>query len=288
VDFGRVITAMVTPFDQLGQIDWRQMEVLIDFLIDVQKTDGLVVCGTTGESPTLTEEEKLQVFEHAVKYVNGRCKIIAGTGSYDTAHSINLTLKAEKLGVDGILLVSPYYNRPSQEGLYQHFKAIADATSLPVMLYNIPKRTGVTIQAETMIRLSQIPNVFATKEAHGDFNLITEIVANTPDDFLVYSGDDNLILPMLAVGGYGVVSVCSHVIGKEIKQMVEAYLQGNVKEAAALHGELNPTFNGLFICPNPVAVKYALSLKDMPVGGVRLPLVEPTESEKEYIRQLFV
>jgi 4-hydroxy-tetrahydrodipicolinate synthase len=288
MDFGRVITAMVTPFDAEGQIDWRQMEVLIDYLIDVQKTDALVVCGTTGESPTLSDEEKFEVFEHAVKYVKGRCKIIAGTGSYDTADSIVMTLRAEKIGVDGVLLVAPYYNRPSQEGLYQHFKAIADATKLPVMLYNIPKRTGVTIQAETMIRLSQIPNVFATKEAHGDLNLITDIVVNTPEDFLVYSGDDNLVLPLLAVGGYGVVSVCSHVIGKEIKQLIEYFLKGKVKEAAALHGELNLIFNGMFICPNPVAVKYALSLQDMPVGGVRLPLVEPTESEKEYIRQLFL
>ncbi len=287
MDFGRVITAMVTPFDDQGQIDWNQMESLIDNLINEQQSDTLVVCGTTGESPTLTEEEKLQVFERSVQFAAGRCKIIAGTGSYDTAHSIHLTQQAEKLGVDGVLLVAPYYNRPSQEGLYQHFKAIADATNLPVMLYNIPKRTGVTIQAETMIRLSQIPNIVATKEAHGDLNLVTEIVANTPDDFLVYSGDDNLILPLLAVGGYGVVSVCSHVIGKEIKEMINLYVQGNVTEAAALHGKLNPIFNGMFICPNPVAVKYALAYKDFPVGGVRLPLVEPTESEKEFIRQLF-
>jgi 4-hydroxy-tetrahydrodipicolinate synthase len=287
VDFGRVITAMVTPFDTNLQVDYNRMETLINYLIEEQQSDGLVLCGTTGESPTLTEDEKLQVFEKAVSFVKGRCKIIAGTGSNNTAHSIELTQKAEELGVDGILLVAPYYNRPTQEGLYQHFKAVADATKLPVMLYNIPKRTGIHITAETTIRLSQISNIFATKEASGDLDEITKIISRSADDFLVYSGDDQLTLPIMSLGGYGIVSVASHVTGKEIQHMISAYTQGNVKEAAKLHAELHPIFSGLFICPNPVPVKIALGLHGVPVGGVRLPLSEASDEEVKNIAKLF-
>lgn len=287
MDFGRVITAMVTPFDSNLQVDWKQTEKLIDYLIEEQKTESLVICGTTGESPTLSEEEKLQLFEKAVQYANGRCKIIAGTSNNNTESSIKLSQKAEKLGVDALLLVAPYYNRPSQEGLFQHFKSIAESTELPVMLYNVPKRTGVSISSETTIRLSKIPNIIATKEASGDLDEITKIISQTGDDFLVYSGDDQLIVPILAIGGYGIVSVASHVIGKEIQQMISAYTNGNIKEAAELHGKLYPIFSGLFICPNPVPVKYALHLKGVDAGGVRLPLTEATEEQKRIIEQLF-
>ncbi|MEF3304889.1 4-hydroxy-tetrahydrodipicolinate synthase [Paenibacillus sp. GYB003] len=291
MDFGRVITAMVTPFDANLQVDWDGVRRLIDYLIDEQQSDSLVVCGTTGESPTLTEEEKLELFRVAVQHANGRCRIIAGTGSYDTAHTIHLTKQAETIGVDGVLLVAPYYNRPSQDGIYAHFKAAAEATKLPVMLYNIPSRTGITVAASTTLKLAQLPNVVATKEAHSDFDLVSELTANAPSGFNVYSGDDILTLPMLSVGAYGIVSVASHVIGKQMQQMVRAYVGGEVQKAAEWHAKLRPIFNGLFNCPhrvpNPVPVKYALGLHGMPVGGVRLPLVEAAEEEKRFIRALF-
>jgi 4-hydroxy-tetrahydrodipicolinate synthase len=291
VDFGRVITAMVTPFDSELRVDRNQARKLIDYLIEEQKSDSLVICGTTGESPTLTEEEKLDLFSIAVEQAKGRCKIIAGTGSYDTAHTIHLTQEAEKIGVDGVLLVAPYYNRPSQDGLYEHFKAAAQSTRLPVMLYNIPSRTGVTVSAATTLKLAELPNVVASKEAHADFDLISELTAGAPESFRIYSGDDILTLPMMSVGAYGVVSVASHVIGQEIQQMVRAYVSGDVRAAAEWHAKLRPIFHGMFNCPhrvpNPVPIKYALGLHGMPVGGVRLPLVPATEAEGQFIRNLF-
>jgi 4-hydroxy-tetrahydrodipicolinate synthase len=291
VDFGRVITAMVTPFDEALNVDWNQVRKLVDYLIEEQKTDSLVICGTTGESPTLTEEEKLEMFRVAVDQAKGRCRIIAGTGSYNTAHTVHLTKEAEKIGVDGALLVAPYYNRPSQEGLYEHFKTVAQSVQLPVILYNIPSRTGVTVSASTTLKLAELPNVVATKESHSDFDLISELTANAPEGFRVYSGDDILTLPMLSVGAYGIISVASHVIGKEIRALVESYVNGDVKQAAQWHAKLRPIFNGMFNCPhrvpNPVPVKYALGLYGMPVGGVRLPLVPATEEEGKFIRALF-
>ncbi|SDC88078.1 4-hydroxy-tetrahydrodipicolinate synthase [Paenibacillus sp. UNCCL117] len=289
MDFGRLITAMVTPFDEQMSIDWAQFERIFNYLIDEQQSDSLVICGTTGESPTLNEEEKLQLFEAAVRQADGRVKIIAGTGSYDTAHSIHLSKEAEKRGVDALLLVAPYYSRPSQEGLYQHFKAIAEAVNIPVILYNVPGRTGVNIDADTTIRLSQIPNIVATKDC-ADTDQLTQIVSGAASGFLVYSGDDSAALPALAVGAHGIVSVASHVIGKEMKSMINSYLQGNVREAAELHGKLLPVFRGLFFCPHrvpsPAPVKHALKLKGLTAGGVRLPLVDVTEQEGQFIASL--
>lgn len=287
LDFGRVITAMVTPFDDQGALDLDRAAKLIDWLIEEQETDGLVVCGTTGESPTLTDEEKMRLLEFTVRHVRKRCKVIAGTGSYNTAHSIELSQKAQELGADGLLLVAPYYNRPTQEGLYRHFRAIAESVRIPVMLYNVPKRTGVNISAETTIALSQIPNIVATKEASGDLDQAARIISGAKQGFRVYSGDDNQTLPLLAVGGYGVVSVASHVVGKPIQQMIRSFVDGNVQEAARLHRELLPVFSGMFICPNPVPVKYALNLHGVQVGDVRLPLVPATEQEQAQIRALF-
>ncbi|OUM88132.1 4-hydroxy-tetrahydrodipicolinate synthase, partial [Caldibacillus debilis] len=198
--FGRISTAMVTPFDAKGYIDFQKTTYLVEYLIQ-HGSDSLVVAGTTGESPTLTKEEKIALFKHVVKVVNGRVPVIAGTGSNNTKESVELTKKAEEIGVDGILLVVPYYNKPNQEGIYQHFRAIAEATSLPVMLYNIPGRSGVNMLPETVIRLAEIPNVRAVKEAGGDLNQMSEIIANTPDDFALYSGDDSLTLPVLSIGG---------------------------------------------------------------------------------------
>ncbi|MCU6707160.1 4-hydroxy-tetrahydrodipicolinate synthase [Paenibacillus sp. J5C_2022] len=289
MDFGRLITAMVTPFDASGAIDWPTAGKLIDYLIEEQQSDSLVVAGTTGESPTLSEEEKLELFQFVVKHAAGRCKVIAGTGSNNTAHSIHLTKAAEACGVDGILLVAPYYNKPSQEGLYQHFKAVAESTSLPIMLYNVEGRTGVNISVDTTLRLALIENVVATKDCASVDQLI-QIVSAAPSGFKVYSGEDSATLPVLSVGGYGIVSVASHIVGAEMKRLIETYLQGNVQEAARLNGKLFPVFKGLFQCPhpvpNPVAVKYALGLKGLPVGDVRLPLVTVNEAEAEFIRAL--
>lgn len=287
MDFGRIITAMVTPFDANGQINWDRTKALVDYLIEEQKTDALVVSGTTGESPTLTDSEKLQLFEAVVRYADGRCKVIAGTGSNDTAHTVHLTREAEATGVDGLLLVTPYYNRPSQEGLYRHFKTVAEQTKLPVMLYNVPKRTGVSLTAETTLRLAELPNVLATKESSGDLAMIAEIIERAPQGFRVYSGDDDLTLPMLACGASGVVSVASHVVGARMKAMVEAFLSGKVEESARMHRQLLPIFKGLFLFPSPAPVKYALQLHGQDVGGVRLPLVELSEEEKAVIRSLF-
>lgn len=289
MEFGRVITAMVTPFDDQLRIDWEQTGRLIDYLIEEQHNDGLVICGTTGESPTLTDEEKLEMFRFAVERAAGRCKIIAGTGSNNTAHSIHLTEQAEKAGVDGILAVAPYYNKPNQEGLFQHFRAIAQCTKLPVMLYNIPGRCVVNISAETTLRLAQIPNVVATKEC-SSLDQMTAIIAGAPKHFRLYSGEDALTLPVIAIGGYGIVSVASHLIGTTMKAMIQAHLAGDVEQAAKLHQQCFPVFKGLFECPNPVpnpvAVKFALELRGIKVGGVRLPLVGASETEANFIREL--
>lgn len=289
MSFGRLITAMVTPFDEQLSIDWDMTARLIDYLIEDQKSDSLVISGTTGESPTLTDEEKVELFRFSVKHAAGRCKIIAGTGSNETAHSVKLTKLADEVGVDGILLVAPYYNKPSQEGIYQHFRTIAEATTLPIILYNVPSRTVVSISAETTLRLAQIPNVVATKEC-ASMDQMTEIISSAPEGFVLYSGDDVLTLPTLSVGGYGIISVASHIIGAQMKDLISTYLEGRVKEAIALNAKCYPIFNGLFNCPhpvpNPVAVKYALTLRGLPVGGVRLPLVNVNDAEAQFLQNL--
>lgn len=290
MDFGRLITAMVTPFDEELRIDWDRTAQLIDYLIEDQQSDSLVIAGTTGESPTLSDEEKLELFRFSVKQAAGRAKIIAGTGSYNTAHTIELSKEAEKAGVDGLLLVAPYYNRPSQSGLLAHFRAVAESVPLPIMIYNIPSRTGTNIEAETMLELAQIPNITSVKESSGDLDQMSDILAQAPEGFRLYSGDDSLTLPVISIGGYGIVSVSSHIIGKEMKQMIQAHVEGRTEEAAKLHLRLLPIFKGMFNCPhkvpNPVPVKYALSLKGQPCGGVRLPLVSVTEDEAAFIDHL--
>ncbi|MFS0856826.1 MULTISPECIES: 4-hydroxy-tetrahydrodipicolinate synthase [Paenibacillus] len=290
MDFGRLITAMVTPFNEQGEIHWEETARLIDYLIDDQKSETLVISGTTGESPTLSDKEKVELFEFAVKHAAGRCKIIAGTGSNNTAHSIHLTQDAERAGVDGVLLVVPYYNKPSQEGMFRHFEAIANATKLPIMLYNVPGRTAASLSAATTLRLAQIPNIVATKECVS-LEQVTQIAAGAPGHFRVYSGDDASGLPAIAVGAYGIVSVASHVVGAEMKQMIDSYFGGAPVQAAQIHQKLFPVFKGLFECPqplpNPVAVKYALTLRGLNVGTVRLPLIAATEDEQGFIRTLF-
>jgi len=289
MEFGRLITAMVTPFDADGNIDWATAEQLIEHLIVDQQNDSIVIAGTTGESPTVTEEEKVQLFAFAVKKAAGRVRIIAGTGSNDTRSSISLSQRAQQCGVDGLLLVVPYYNKPSQEGLYLHFKAIAESTSLPVILYNVEGRTGTNLSVDTTLRLAQTSNVVATKDC-ANLDQIAAIISGAPEGFKVYSGDDSAALPAIAVGAYGIISVAAHIVGKEIKKMIQSYLTGEVATAASLHRELLPFFKGMFACPhpmsNPVPVKYALELIGIPVGSVRLPLAPITDSEAEFVRNM--
>lgn len=283
--FGKISTAMVTPFDAKGNIDFQKTSHLVEYLLK-NGSDSLVISGTTGESPTLTFEEKAALFKHVVNVVDKRVPVIAGTGNYNTRDSIELTKKSEDIGVDAILLVAPYYNKPNQEGLYQHFKAIAESTSLPVMIYNIPGRSSVNIEPETIIRLSEVPNIKAVKEASGNLVQMTQIIANTPDDFVLYCGDDSLALPTLSIGGVGVVSVAAHIIGNEMQQMIQAFFSGNVTEAAKWHQKLLPIMKGLFAAPSPAPVKTALQLKGLNVGSVRLPLVPLTEKERNELAEL--
>lgn len=285
MNFGQILTAMVTPFDQDGEIDFDATRNLVNYLIS-NGTDGLVVSGTTGESPTLTTEEKGELFKFVVGVVNGRVPVIAGTGSNNTRASIQLTRLAEKAGVDGIMLVVPYYNKPSQEGLYQHFKAIAESTKLPIILYNIPGRSVINMSVETTVRLSQIPNIVALKEASGNLDAMAEIINQTSKDFLLFTGDDGLTLPVLSIGGAGVISVASHVIGNEMQTMIRHFNNGNNKEAAQIHRNLLPIMKALFAAPNPTPVKAALNLKGIPVGGVRLPLVPLNDEEMNTLQQV--
>lgn len=284
MNFGQIATAMVTPFDAHGEIDFEATRNLIDYLI-ANGSDSLVVSGTTGESPTLTNEEKVKLFKFTVEVVNGRVPVIAGTGSNSTRESVELTMLAEDVGVDGVMLVAPYYNKPCQEGMFQHFKTIAAATSLPVMLYNVPGRTAVTIDVDTVVRLSAIPNIVAIKEASGDLEKITEIIEHTPPGFSLYSGDDGLTIPVLSIGGTGVVSVSSHVLGNEMQTMIRNFKTGNILEAAANHRRLLPMMKALFAAPNPSPVKAALNLKGIPVGGVRLPMIPLNEEQLSTLQQ---
>jgi len=280
--FGRVLTAMVTPFDEAGAVDYAKVEALAKRLAD-NGSDGIVVAGTTGESPTLSDEEKIRLFRTVKGAVGGRASVVAGTGTYDTKHSIHLTAEAQRAGADGVLLVNPYYNRPSQDGLYAHFRAIAESTTLPCILYNIPGRTGVNATPETIARLAEVPNIVAVKEASGNLDQSSEIRRRTPERFQIYSGDDSLTLPILAVGGSGIISVASHLVGREIQEMVKAYEQGDGRKALRIHIKLFPLFKVLFITTNPVPVKAALNLSGITVGKPRLPLVEATPKEREQI-----
>jgi 4-hydroxy-tetrahydrodipicolinate synthase len=285
MNFGQVLTAMVTPFDQNGEIDFNATKSLVNYLI-ANGTDGLVVAGTTGESPTLSTEEKVSLFKFVVEAAAGRVPVIAGTGSNNTRASISLTKLAEEAGVDAIMLVTPYYNKPSQEGLYQHFKAIAESTRLPVILYNVPGRTVTNLAAETVIRLSSIPNIVAVKEASGNLDVMAEIIEKTPSDFTLYSGDDGLTLPVLAIGGAGIISVASHVVGNEMQEMIQSFKAGDLQKAAAAHRRLLPLMKALFAQPSPSPVKAALNLRGINVGGVRLPLVPLTDQETSALEDI--
>ncbi len=282
--FGRVLTAMVTPFDPEGRLDLPAVGPLVEHLLRTG-SNGIVVAGTTGEAPTLSKAEKLELFREVKTVVGDRGPVIAGTGSNDTAASIELTRAVESLGLAGVMLTGPYYNKPSQEGFYQHFRAIAETTGLPVVLYNVPGRTSKNIEAGTVLRLAELPNIVALKEAGGDFEQITAICAGAPEGFEVYSGEDALTLPMLAVGCVGVISVASHLVGAKIAEMVRRFAAGEVREAARLHQELRPIFNACFLASgNPACVKRGLELLGVPVGGLRLPLVEASPADTEVLR----
>lgn len=286
MDLGRIATAMVTPFTENGQIDYDVLEQIIEYLI-ANGTDTIVVCGTTGEAPTLSTEEKLQLIEFTVKKVNKRVPVVAGTGDNETHYSIEMTKKAEALGADAAMLVAPYYNKPNQRGLYEHFAAIAKETTLPLIVYNVPGRTGVNVAAKTTIDLSKIPNIQIVKEASGNLDQMTDILANVSKDFYVYSGDDGLTLPLLAIGGRGVISVAAHVVGNEMQAMIRAFEEGRHADAAEIHQALLPLIRELFSSPNPVPIKYAMSKVGFNIDKVRLPLVELDNEEKSSFNRVW-
>ena len=281
---GRLITAMVTPFKENMEVDYEQAKKLAKALLD-SGSDGLAVAATTGESPTLTWDEEMQLFAEIKSAVGNRGTIVAYTGSNSTAEAVEATQKAEEIGVDACLTVVPYYNKPSQEGLYQHFKAIAQSTSLPCILYNVPSRTVTSLTADTVVRLSQIDNIIGIKEASGNMEHVSSIISNARQGFLVWSGNDSDNFAIMALGGYGAISVAAHLVGKQIKEMMDKVLGGKIAEAAAIHRHLLPLVNSLFILSNPVPLKYALNLIGFNVGGPRLPLVEPDEKSAATIRE---
>ena len=279
---GRLITAMVTPFNAKGEVDHKQAQKLAKALIN-SGSDGLLVTGTTGERPTMTDDEQLKLFASVREAIGAKGTIIAGTGGNCTRESIAMTKEAERLGIDAVLLVVPYYNKPTQEGLYQHFKAIAESTSLPCILYNVPARTVTNMAPETAIRLSQVDNIVGVKEASGNLEQIAKIIQGARGDFLVWSGNDSDTFPVMAMGGYGVISVASHLVGRQIQEMIQQTVRGKMKEAAAIHLNLLPLINALFIVSNPIPVKYALNHVGFRVGKPRLPLTEPDDKSKAMI-----
>jgi 4-hydroxy-tetrahydrodipicolinate synthase len=283
-NLGRLLTAMVTPFDNEGEVDYEQAKKLALALID-SGSDGVVVVGTTGESPTLTHEEDIKLFAAVQEAVGNRGSVIAGTGSNSTAESLMKTHAAEKIGVDACLLVVPYYNKPPQEGLYRHFKTIAENTSLPCLLYNVPARTVVNLAPETTIRLSQIDNIIGIKDASGNLDQIAKVISGSRDGFLIYSGNDDDTLPILSIGGHGVISVAAHLVGKQIQEMITCAIEGRLAQAAQIHRDLMPLFKAMFVVANPIPIKYALNHIGFRVGPTRSPLTPPDEKSAAIIEE---
>lgn len=272
-DWGRLLTAMATPFDANGGLDEASTRRLAAVLVDQQKNDGLVISGTTGESPTLTDDEKLQVLAWVLDEVGDRAAVVFGSGSNNTAHSVELTERASAAGAHGIMAVNPYYNKPDQAGLEAHFRAIAASTDLPVMLYNIQPRSAVNLETETLLHLAEVDNIVAVKEASGNMAQIVEVCGRVPDGFRVYSGDDMLTLPLISSGGYGLVSVSAHVAGQQLKKLIEATLSANLAEAQSIMRPLVPLIQAVFSAPSPVPVKTMLAEQGLIGDAVRLPLV---------------
>ncbi|NMA69943.1 MAG: 4-hydroxy-tetrahydrodipicolinate synthase [Desulfitobacterium sp.] len=282
----RLMTAMVTPLDEEFNVNFTEAERLAIYLAE-HGNDGIVVCGTTGESPTISTEDKIQLFRVVKEAVGNKATVIAGIGTNCTESSIALAREAERAGVDELMAVVPYYNKPSQEGLYQHFRAIAESTSLPVMLYNIPGRTSINLLPETVKRLSEIKNITSIKEAAGSMDQVSELKGILPSDFRIYSGDDSLTLPMLALGCDGIVSVAGHVVGDEIKKMIDAWFAGDHQTALKWHLKLMPLFKGIFVTTNPVPIKYLLQKVGLNAGGVKLPLAPATPEEKAFLDETY-
>ncbi len=276
VKLGRLLTAMVTPFDDRGEIDYKQAKKLALALLE-SGSDGVVLSGTTGEGPALSRDEKLRLFAEVKSAVGRWGVVVANTGSYNTRESVELTIEAEKVGADAALLVVPYYNKPAQVGLYEHFKSIAAGTALPCILYNVPSRTITNLTSDTAIKLSQIDNIVGIKEASGNLEQVAEIISGASSDFLLFSGNDNDTFPIIASGGYGVISVASHLVGLQIKEMIDKAIGGQVAEAAAIHRRLVTLVKSLFIVSNPIPLKYALNHVGFRVGQPRLPLTPPDE-----------
>ncbi|AYC29291.1 4-hydroxy-tetrahydrodipicolinate synthase [Paenisporosarcina cavernae] len=279
MNIGKVSTAMITPFLPDGSIHFEMIAKIIEHLI-ANGSDSIVVCGTTGESPTLSHNEKMDIIRFTVETVDGRVPVIAGTGSNNTQQSIDMTQEAEEAGVDGAMLVTPYYNKPDQRGMYEHFKAIASNTNLPVLLYNIPGRSVVNMSPETILHLSTISNIVAVKEASGSLDQMGLILHGKEEEFQVYSGDDGLTLPLLAIGGEGIISVASHIIGGDMQRMIQAFESGDRELAKRIHLAMLPLVHALFAKPNPVTIKYALSKLGFDVEAVRLPLVGLSKDEQ--------
>jgi len=282
---GRVITAMVTPFDEKGEVDYAQSRSLALALLK-SGSDGLLVSGSTGESPALSHDEKLRLFAEVKAAVGKKGAVVAGTGTYNTRESIELTREAERIGVDAALLVVPYYNKPTQQGLREHFRAIAESTKLPCILYNVPSRTITNMAPETVIELSSIDNIVGLKEASGDLSQAVKVLEGVKKDFLLYSGNDGDTFPLLSLGGYGVISVVSHLVGVQFREMVSKAVGGNMAEAAAIHRRLMPLVNAMFVLSNPIPIKHALNVVGFPVGKPRLPLTSPDEKSAAVIENV--
>jgi 4-hydroxy-tetrahydrodipicolinate synthase len=280
---GTFLVAMITPFNKDLSVDIAGARELSRHLVD-EGCDGLVISGSTGESPTLTKQEKIALFQAVVEEVGGRASVIAGTGGYCTAESIELTRDAEKTGVDGIMLVSPYYNKPPQRALVEHFSAIAASTSLPVILYNVPSRTASNMEPDTVAQLSRVKNIVGIKEASANMAQIARIRAATSNDFVIYSGNDVDTLPIMSIGGRGIISVAGHLVPKLIKEMIAAYEAGYVSRAKDLHIKLLPLFDALFIESNPIPIKYATGLLGLPAGPLRPPLVQISDEASRRVR----
>jgi 4-hydroxy-tetrahydrodipicolinate synthase len=282
--FGSVITAMVTPFRDDYALDLDGAQSLASWLLE-NGTDALVVAGSTGEAPTLTHQEKRDLFRAVVEVAKNKGKVICGTGTYDTVETIELTRDAEKAGADAALVVTPYYNRPPQSGLIAHFTKVADSTRLPIILYNIPSRTACLIETDTLLRLAEVENIVAVKDSTGDFQTASRIMKESPPDFDLYSGDDWATFPLCCLGGAGIVSVASHLVGDRIHEMIELIQTGDVPSARKIHDDLLPLFKGLFVTSNPIPVKVALEIAGRPVGPPRLPLVPATTEERAKVQQ---
>jgi 4-hydroxy-tetrahydrodipicolinate synthase len=282
--FGAVVTAMVTPFRADHSLDLDAAQALADHLLE-HGSESIVVAGSTGESPTLTHHEKSDLFRAVADVAKGRGKVVCGTGTYSTAETLELTQAAEDAGADGLLVVTPYYNKPPQRGLIEHFTKIAGSTDLPIVVYNIPGRTGTRIEHDTLLKMAEIPNIVAVKDSTGDFQGVSRLVSEAPPDFEVYSGDDWAAFGFMCLGAVGVVSVASHLVGDRIRQMMDLVTTGDIPAARKIHEELTPLFNALFITSNPIPVKTALEMIGHAVGPPRLPLVPATTEERTRIEK---